>query len=52
VRWRTGCEGRISSVKRDYGWNRARIDGIHGARTWCAHGVFAHNLVKIGALAG
>ena len=24
---------------------------IHGARTWCGHGVFAHNLVKIGALA-
>ena len=25
--------------------------GIQGARTWCGHGVFAHNLVKIGALA-
>ena len=25
--------------------------GIDGARTWCAHGVFAHNLVKISALA-
>ncbi|MDT5208370.1 MAG: hypothetical protein QOF67_785, partial [Mycobacterium sp.] len=24
---------------------------IHGARTWCGHGVFAHNLVKIGSLA-
>ena len=25
--------------------------GITGARTWCGHGVFAHNLVKISALA-
>jgi IS5 family transposase len=26
------------------------LDGIHGARIWCGHGVFAHNLVKIGGL--
>jgi hypothetical protein len=24
------------------------MDGIDGARIWCGHGVFAHNLVKIG----
>jgi hypothetical protein len=24
------------------------LTSIHGARTWCGHGVFAHNLVKIG----
>jgi IS5 family transposase len=51
VKWRTGSEGRISSVKRSYGWNRTHLTGIDGARTWCGHGVFAHNLVKIGALA-
>ena len=28
-----------------------RIDGIEGARIWCGHGVLAHNLVKISALA-
>ena len=50
VRWRTGCEGRISCAKRDFGLNRTRIDGIRGARTWTGHGVFAHNLVKISAL--
>jgi IS5 family transposase len=50
VRWRTGCEGRISCAKRDFGLARTRIDGIEGARTWCGHGVFAHNLVKISAL--
>jgi IS5 family transposase len=26
------------------------MDGIDGARIWCGHGVFAHNLVKIGGL--
>jgi len=50
VRWRTGCEGRISCAKRDFGLNRTRNDGIHGARTWCGHGIFAHNLVKIAGL--
>jgi len=50
VRWRTGCEGRISCAKRDFGLNRTRIDGLAGARTWCGHGVFNHNLVKISAL--
>jgi IS5 family transposase len=48
---RTGSEGRISCLKRDFGWNRTRIDGLDGARTWCGHGVFNHNLVKIAALA-
>jgi transposase, IS5 family len=51
VKWRTGSEGRINHIKRSYGWNRAELTGIHGARTWCGHGVFAHNLVKIGTLA-
>ena len=50
VKWRTGSEGRISCLKRDFGWNRTQIDGIEGARTWCGYGVFNHNLVKIGAL--
>jgi IS5 family transposase len=50
VKWRTGSEGRISCLKRDFGWARTRIDGIDGARTWCGHGVFNHNLVKIAAL--
>ena len=51
VKWRTGAEGRISYLKRGYGWDRTRLDGKHGAAIWCGHGVFAHNLVKIGALA-
>jgi transposase, IS5 family len=51
VKWRTGIEGRISTLKRGYGWDRSRIDGTDGARTWTGHGVLAHNLVKISALA-
>ena len=47
---RTGCEGRISCLKHRFGWDRTRMDGLQGARIWCGHGVFAHNLVKIGGL--
>ncbi len=51
IKWRTGSEGRINHLKRSYGWNRTEFTGIDGARTWCGHGVFAHNLVKISTLA-
>jgi transposase, IS5 family len=51
IKWRTGSEGRINHLKRSYGWNRTELTGIQGARTWCGHGVFTHNLVKISALA-
>ena len=50
VKWRTGVEGRISTLKRGYGWDRTRIDGTEGARTWVGYGVLAHNLVKISTL--
>ena len=51
VKWRTGSEGRISYLKHTYGWDRTRLDGRRGAAIWCGHAVFAHNLVKITALA-
>ena len=50
-KWRTGSEGRISTLKRGYGWDRSCIDGTEGTRIWTGHGVLAHNLVKISALA-
>jgi IS5 family transposase len=50
VKWRTGSEGRISALKRGYGWDRTRLNGTDGARIWTGHGVFAHNLTKISAL--
>ena len=52
VKWRTGIEGRISTLKRGYGWDRARLDTTEGARIWTGHGVWTHNLIKISALAG
>jgi len=52
VKWRTGSEGRISSLKRGYGWDRTRLDGTEGARIWTGQAVLAHNLVKIAGLAG
>jgi IS5 family transposase len=52
VKWRTGSEARISTLKRQYGWDRTRLDHLDGARIWTGHGVLAHNLVKIAALAG
>jgi IS5 family transposase len=30
--------------------DRTRIDGLEGTKTWCGHGVFNHNLVKVAAL--
>ena len=47
VKWRTGCEGRISCLKRDFQWRRTRLRNHTGAHIWCGHGVFAHNLVKL-----
>jgi transposase, IS5 family len=51
VKWRTGSEGRISALKRQYGWDHTRLDGIQGIRIWAGLGVLAHNLVKISMLA-
>ncbi len=51
IKWRTGSEGRVSCLKRGYGWDRTRIDTTEGARIWTGHGVLTHNLVKISALA-
>lgn len=51
IKWRTGCEGRIATLKRNWGWGRTLMDGIDGAALWCAWGVAAHNSFKIAALA-
>ena len=50
IKWRTGCEGRISTLKRAYGWDRTRVDSLQGAKTWTGQGIFTHNLTKIAAL--
>ena len=50
TRWRTGAEGRINCIKRDYGCRRTHMDTLTGARTWTGHGILAHNLTKIAGL--
>lgn len=49
VKWRTGSEGRISYLKRRYGWDRTLFDTQDGAQTWCGLGVLAHNTGKLRA---
>jgi len=47
-KWRTGCEGRISVVKRRHGLNRCRYKGDDGMNRWVGLGVIADNLINIG----
>lgn len=47
-RWRTGCEGRISVLKRRHGLNRCRYRGQNGMERWVGLGVIADNLIHIG----
>jgi IS5 family transposase len=47
-RWRTGCEGRISVLKRRHGLNRCRYRGQNGMRRWVGMGVLADNLINMG----
>jgi transposase, IS5 family len=46
--WRTGCEGRISVIKRRHGLARCRYHRIEGMRRWVGLGVIADNLINIG----
>ena len=47
-KWRTGCEGRISVVKRRHGLTRCRYRGDAGMRRWVGLGVIADNIINIG----
>ncbi len=47
-KWRTGCEGRISAIKRRHGLNRSRYKGEAGMKRWVGLGVIADNLINIG----
>jgi transposase, IS5 family len=47
-KWRTGCEGRISVVKRRHGLNRCRYKGDAGMRRWVGLGIVADTLINIG----
>jgi IS5 family transposase len=45
-RWRVGCEGRISVLKRRHGLDRCRYHGADGMHRWVGLGVIANNLVS------
>jgi IS5 family transposase len=48
LRWRTGCEGRISALKRRHGLRRCRYRGLLGIERWVGLGVIANNLLVLG----
>jgi IS5 family transposase len=45
--WRTGCEGRISALKRRHGLSRCRYHGVQGMERWVGLGVIANNLLAL-----
>ncbi|MEW5980241.1 MAG: ISNCY family transposase [Acidobacteriota bacterium] len=47
-RWRVGCEGRISVLKRKHGLLRCRYHGMAGMERWVGLGAIANNLIQIG----
>ena len=46
--WRTGCEGRISVLKRRHGLRRCLYRGMEGMKRWVGLGVLTDNLINIG----
>jgi len=46
-KWRTGCEGRISALKRRHGLRRCLYRGFTGMQRWVGLGVIADNLINI-----
>jgi IS5 family transposase len=49
-KWRTGCEGRISVLKRRHGLRRCIYRGDTGMKRWVGLGVIADNLHHIGTV--
>jgi IS5 family transposase len=47
-KWRTGCEGRISLLKRRHGLTRCRYKGDAGMQRWVGLGVLGDNLINLG----
>ena len=47
-KWRTGCEGRISVLKRRHGLRRSLYRGSDGIQRWVGLGVIADNVIHIG----
>ena len=49
-KWRTGCEGRISVLKRRHGLYRSRYKGLGGMKRWVGLGVIADNVIHLGTV--
>jgi IS5 family transposase len=47
-KWRTGSEGRISTLKRRHGLRRSLYRGFQGMQRWVGLGVIADNLIQMG----
>jgi IS5 family transposase len=47
-RWRTGCEGRISALKRRHGMRRCLYRGFQGMQRWVGLSVIADNVIQLG----
>jgi IS5 family transposase len=47
-RWRTGCEVRMSALKRRHGMRRCLYRGFHGTQRWVGLSVIADNVIEIG----
>lgn len=47
-KWRTGCEGRISVLKRRHGLRRSLYKGPGGIRRWVGLAVIADTVIHIG----
>ncbi len=48
LKWRTGCEGRISALKRRHGLRRCRYRGLAGMERWVGLGIIANDLLVLG----
>lgn len=51
-RWRAGIEGRIASLRRDFGWRKSCSHGQDGMERWLGLGVMVSNLRHIALAKG
>jgi IS5 family transposase len=52
ARWRVGCEGRISVIKRRHGLQRCLYHGTDGMHRWVGLGIIGDNLLTIARTTG
>ncbi|MBO0783250.1 MAG: ISNCY family transposase, partial [Ktedonobacteraceae bacterium] len=49
-RWRAGIEGRIASLRRDFGWRKSGYHGMDGMERWLGLGIIESLLRRIALL--